>query len=271
MGVGMNSGGWRYIAASVVGTSHTKVGGACQDSNDCQLHQLSSGDNILVAVVSDGAGSAKFGGEGAALACSVFLDLVADHISGGHSVEQVSIESARFWLDVLKTRLSSQAESVSQPLREFACTLLGAIVADSCSAFIQIGDGAIVVADSEESEYGHIFWPDRGEYENTTHFITEESVDSHLRFEFVRRQIVEVALFSDGLQRLALDYRSQTAHRPFFEGLFRPLRKASEGRSEELTQFLVEFLSSARVSAKTDDDKTLVLATKLQDQVVEGV
>ena len=263
--------GWRYIAASAIGTSHIKRGEVCQDANDCQLFQLQNGSKILVAVVADGAGSAKFGGEGAALACSVFLDLVADHLSNGSAIEQVSEETARFWLNVVKSRLSGQAEAISQSLRDFACTLLAAIVGDASSVFIQVGDGVIVVADSEESAYGHIFWPDRGEYENTTHFITEESAEEHLQFEFVRREIVELALLSDGLQRLALDYRNHAAYKPFFEGLFRPLRGKAEGRSDELNRSLVEFLSSPRVNGKTDDDKTLILATRLQSEGLASV
>jgi hypothetical protein len=59
----MMPGGWRHIAASVVGTSHEKVGGACQDANDCQVYLLPSGENVLVAAVADGAGSAACGGK----------------------------------------------------------------------------------------------------------------------------------------------------------------------------------------------------------------
>ncbi len=215
--------GWRYAAASVVGTSHLRFGGACQDANDCHEFQLSSGNSILVGVVADGAGSAKSGGDGAALSCNAFIDLVSDYVSSGNTVEQISADTARFWLEVIRSRLSSKAESTSQELRDYACTFLGAVVGDLCAAFVQIGDGVIVVSDSEEMQYGHIFWPDRGEYENTTHFVTEEHVHEHLQFDSVRRGIVELAMLSDGLQRLALDYQGQTAHQPFFRGLMRRL------------------------------------------------
>ena len=132
-------------------------------------------------------------------------------------------------------------------------------------ACLQIGDGVIVVADSEEQVYGHVFWPDRGEYANTTHFITQDEAVEHLQFESVRRAIVEVAILTDGLQSVALNYQQQTAHQPFFRGLFGPLREVEEGRSHELSKSLAEFLSSPRVNEKTDDDKTLVLASRAQD------
>ena len=120
----------------------------------------------------------------------------------------------------------------------------------------------MVVADSEEHNYGHVFWPDRGEYANTTHFVTQDDAIEHLQFESIRRRIMEVALLTDGLQAIALNYQAQTAHEPFFKGVFAPLRSATEGCSRELSESLAAFLSSPRVNEKTDDDKTLVLASR---------
>jgi hypothetical protein len=264
----MNQGGWRYIAASVIGTSHQKVGGTCQDANDCQVYLLPSGEKVLVAAVADGAGSAACGGEGASRACSVFLGLVNDHISSGSTVEQISMETAKFWISVIQSALGKEAESVCRERREFACTLLGLVAGDSCAACLQIGDGVMVVADSEEHVYGHVFWPDRGEYANMTHFVTQDDAVEHLQFESVRRKIIEAAILSDGLQSIALNYQQQTAHEPFFRGLFAPLRELQEGRSHELSQSLATFLSSPRVNEKTDDDKTLVLACRVNNAVV---
>src|SRR6516164_9563533 len=117
----MNHGGWRYVAASVVGTSHVKMGGTCQDANDCQVYQLPSGEKVLVATVADGAGSAACGGEGAIRACSVLVGLVNDHLSSGNTVEQITAESAKFWISVIQSALGKEAESVSRDRRDFAC------------------------------------------------------------------------------------------------------------------------------------------------------
>ncbi len=259
----MKNGGWRYVAASVVGTSHEKLGGACQDANDCQVYILPGGENVLVAAIADGAGSAICGGEGAARACSVLVSLVNDHLSNGNTVEQISLETAKFWITVIQSTIGKEAESVSRERRDFACTLLALVAGSSCVACLQIGDGVMVAADSEEHVYGHIFWPDRGEYANTTHFITQDDAIEHLQFESIRREIVDVALLTDGLQSIALNYQQQTAHEPFFRGLFAPMRTLGEGRSSEMSRSLVEFLASPRVNEKTDDDKTLVLASRV--------
>ena len=262
----MSTVGWRYAAASVVGTSHLKFGSPCQDANDCHEFQLSSGESVLVGVVADGAGSAKSGGDGAVLSCNMFVDLVSDYISSGNTIEQIASETARFWLEVIRSRLSKEAESTSQQLRDYACTFLGAVVGERCAAFVQVGDGVIVVSDSEEKQYGHIFWPDRGEYENTTHFLTEDQLHENIQFDSVQRKVVDLAILSDGLQRLALDYRLQTTHHPFFQGLFPPFEKLPNGRSDAFSRSLVDFLSSPKVNQRTDDDKTLLLATRRTSQ-----
>ena len=259
----MMPGGWRYVAASVVGTSHEKRGDTCQDANDCQVHRLPSGEKVFVAAVADGAASASRGGDGAAKACNAFLNLANDYLNSGNSVEQISLDTARSWIHEIQQALGKEAESISLDPREFACTLLGFVAGQSCTACLQIGDGVIVVADSEERTYGHVFWPDRGEYANTTHFITEDEVLDHLQFAAVQRQIVEAALLTDGLQSVALDYQQHAAHGPFFRGLFAPLQAIAEGQCDELSLSLREFLSSHRVNEKTDDDKTLVLASRV--------
>jgi serine/threonine protein phosphatase PrpC len=259
----MTHGGWRYVAASVVGTSHEKVGGICQDANDCQVHLLPNGEKVFVAAVADGAGSALRGGDGAAKACSVFLNLANEHLNSGNSVEQISLDTARSWILEIQNAIGKEAESICLDPRELACTLLGFVAGQSHTACLQVGDGVIVVADSEQGAYGHVFWPDRGEYANTTHFVTEDQAVEHLQFAVVQRQIVEAALLTDGLQDVALDYHEHAAHEPFFRGLFAPLKTAEEGRCDELSRSLREFLSSHRVNEKTDDDKTLVLASRV--------
>jgi hypothetical protein len=258
----MSMGGWRYVAASVIGTSHEKAGGTCQDANDCQIYALPAGEKVLIAAVADGAGSAVCGGEGAARTCRALLGLMDEYLDSGRTVEQVTRDTVRSWMATIQNLLEEEAKAVSRERRDFACTILGLLVGESCAACLQVGDGVIVLADSEEHAYGHVFWPDRGEYVNTTHFVTEDDAVERLQFESVKRRVMEVALLTDGLQTIALNYQQQSAHEPFFKGLFVPLRTAEEGCSRELSESLAAFLSSPRVNEKTDDDKTLVLASR---------
>ena len=94
----MSMGGWRYVAASVIGTSHEKTGGTCQDANDCQIYASHAGEKILAAAVADGAGSAVCSGEGAARTCRALLGLMVDHLDSGRTVEQVTNDTVRSWI-----------------------------------------------------------------------------------------------------------------------------------------------------------------------------
>jgi hypothetical protein len=60
---------------------------------------------------------------------------------------------------------------------------------------------------------------------------------------------------------VALDFRAQQPHGPFFAPMFAALRKEAE--PERLTEPLRAFLDSPALAERTDDDKTLILATRL--------
>jgi hypothetical protein len=143
-------------------------------------------------------------------------------------------------------------------LREFATTILTAIVGPSQALFSHIGDGVIVYGDGDG--YRTPFWPQQGEYANTTYFLTGSDFEDQIAFEGIDRQIDEVALLTDGLQPLALHYATRSVHSPFFQPMFAALRGAND--PEEFREPLKAFLNSAGVNSRTDDDKTLVLATR---------
>ena len=99
-----------------------------------------------------------------------------------------------------------EAQSLAAEMTDLASTLLGAIVGQSGAAFFQIGDGAIVFRQGDS--YEHVFWPSSGEYANMTYFLTNAQFAEHLEFVWLDRQVDEVAFLTDGLQRLAMDFRA---------------------------------------------------------------
>ncbi|MFN8515473.1 MAG: protein phosphatase 2C domain-containing protein [Chloroflexia bacterium] len=129
---------------------------------------------------------------------------------------------------------------------------LAAVVGDDAASYCQIGDGAIVVAAPDESDgYRWVFWPQHGEYENETVFATDLDAPRLIAVEQAGQAVDEVALFSDGLQRLALHYEGRTAHAPFFLPMFAPVRAADPGRADALSTQLATFLASRSTPAPT--------------------
>jgi hypothetical protein len=161
-------------------------------------------------------------------------------------------------VDAARARVLEEAATQGVVPRQLACTLLAVIVGGGWAAFAQIGDGVIVF--NGDAGYELAFWPDNGEYANTTRFLTDDDYRKHLRIETVTRQISELAVMTDGLQMLALDFKGARVHDRFFEPLFRTVR--NNPNEEALRTSLLEFMDSKRVNERTDDDKTLLLATR---------
>jgi hypothetical protein len=262
---------WKYISASVLGTSHGRTETPCQDSNGCRVFTTKNGSEVLVAVASDGAGSSKRSEEGSALACSLFLQEMEILLGsdGSGEVREISEEFVKNWLTSFQREVALRAEHEELKPRDFACTFIAAIVGHDCAAFAQIGDGAIIVPSPEEpDEYCYVFWPQQGEYANQTYFATDADAHEKIQYELVPHRVDEVAVLTDGIQGLALHYQSQTAHNPFFQPIFAWLRPAPEGYSDKFTASLAAYLNSPKVNESTDDDKTLVLATRRESSAI---
>ena len=70
----------------------------------------------------------------------------------------------------------------------------------------------------EPGEYRDL-WPQHGEYANTTNFVTQDNITEAMEFE-TGPPVNELALFSDGIERLVLDLSTRTVHSPAFRPIF---------------------------------------------------
>jgi Protein phosphatase 2C len=251
---------WKIIRASTIGTSHIKSGSLCQDSCYADVIHTSDDQEYLVIVVSDGAGSAKEGGQGAELTCETAISSISNSLEK-ESADIFTEQSAVTWIENIRNVISDKAKADDFTVRDFACTFLGAVIGSSQSLFFQIGDGAIVL--SVNYVQGVVFWPESGEFANMTYFVTDQDALSNLRIQISNMSFNEIAVFTDGIQRLALSFEQQRPHPPFFDPMFAVLRKQSPEHCDALDEQLRQFLESPAVNERTDDDKTLVLATRL--------
>ena len=254
----MTPGAWKAVYDSVAGTSHRAIELPCQDA--CRVVQLKTPRGVLlVACCADGAGSASHSEKGSEVVCDTFVKVVERDISTFDSNETVDPELVMRWIDEVRASVAQRAEELALEVRQLASTFLAAVVGEATALFIQVGDGAIAVR--ADNGYEPVFWPQSGEFANTTNFITDERCKERVQWSFQTRQIDEVALFSDGLERLALRFADRCVHNPFLEPLFMSLRMADS--SEAYFEPLRRFLDSPKVNERTDDDKTLILATRL--------
>jgi hypothetical protein len=249
---------WNVLGQSVRGPAHEVSGQPCQDSCLVRLRPLAGGEALLLAVA-DGAGSAALSHVGSSQTCEKVTGLVLADLDEGLPITEVDRDTALSWLVRLRWHLGACAREHGAALPDLACTLLLAVVTEEVAVFAQVGDGAIVALDPDGA-YRPVFWPQSGEYANTTFFVTDETAADRLDFRLVRGAVDELALMSDGVQGLALTYADRSAHQPFFRSLFARVRQGPTG--EDLSAGLARFLDSAPVRARSDDDKTLILATR---------
>ena len=259
---------WRTAYASAAGTSHVRRGTPCQDAGRCDVVQAADGSEILVASVSDGAGSAPRSEQGARLAVESFQQVFADRARAQPGLGFLDEACARAWLESLQADIAALAEADGLSARDYACTFLGAVIGPTAAAFLQVGDGAIVVADGrDDDEHRWITWPQHGEFANSTFFVTMEEAGQMLAFtrreiDDARAPVRELVMFSDGLERLILDMGRRTVHSPSVRPILNWLAGTEPPGGP--SGVLATYLDSANVNRRTDDDKTLVMATRAE-------
>lgn len=247
---------WRTAAVSVAGVSHLKAGQPCQDAHLCG--QLPGG--VLVAAVADGAGSAPRAEIGSACAVRAAVTAVVDRLGDGLPLED---EDWHLLLHEVfqeaRRAVTVEAAARKHPPADLATTLLLALATPELIAAGQVGDGA-VVARLADDRFQAITRPPAQEFVNETTFLTSADFLAQAQLSVYRARLTGLALFSDGLQRLALKMPEGTPHPPFFTPLLRFVTDTRERATAE--EQLRRFLQSPRITERADDDLTLVLAVR---------
>ena len=284
---------WKAIARSAIGTSHIKQQMPCQDYGDYKII-----NDAIIGVVADGAGSAKHSDIGAKLAVDTVLEAFTEQniaaiteLYDSHTVEEAKnktnsawkpwnllakteknsntaatiarspaeTKASQFFSQIVKeviSSLSTQAKNNNYSINDLACTLLIAIATPNGIAAMQIGDGFITVRYPEQDPL-LLFSPDKGEYVNETTFITSTNALKDMKVVVQPGQPEFICASTDGLERLAIRLSDSTPFTPFFEPLEQYLRETDN--LEESDEYLLSFLNSERLNARTDDDKTLFM------------
>jgi hypothetical protein len=222
---------------------------------------------MVFGAVADGAGSAQFSEIGATLAVNTALAYLQTHLYKAILDTDLPTESEiQPLFEEMVTQvvevLEQTAKDGDYPLRELGCTLLSFIATDQWLAAMQIGDGFIVVQPEAEADFKLLFEPDKGEFINETVFVTSQSAIEQMQCCVYPWGPRFICAATDGLEKVAVRYQDWQPFAPFFKPLVDCLDLIAQSDDQHI--YLRSFLESDRLNARTDDDKTLVIALQTQ-------
>lgn len=259
----MSEPSWEWVSASAIGTSHLRGNRGCDDSGAC-IFVHGRAESALIAVCSDGAGSAQRSSVGSRIVVRAFCRNARSYLQNGGTVAGLSREIASDWLDDMRGRIATVANTSGLIPRDFAATLVGCIVSDRGAQILHVGDGAAVYRTSKSDDWAVASWPSHGEYASTTYFVTDDPEPS-FELSAIDGEVSELAVFTDGIEHLVLNFSNNTAFPPFFNQMFSGFKSGGSGKHRKLSQHLSNYLQSPSICDKTDDDKTLLLARRIID------
>ena len=282
---------WQVYGASSIGKSHIDSNLPNQDSI-----YLQKTEHGMVAVVCDGAGSAKFSQAGAAFFSQSIGKMLLSLGVGLSVSHSVSISGIAFDLVQVKQQIIEQLSQIrldlqsqlpaESSLRDYHTTFTGLLIHSNHEALlVQIGDSPLITSQFVV-RHPHIDYftnlqvygdDSKNEYVNETHFITQDNWQSFLRVEPIDLSQVDcLALMSDGCADLVFEGASVTPkiYRPFFGNLLFNLTQSQS--SQQGSAIIEQALGNPATYRLTGDDKSLVVLLKNQqhyqnlEPMVEG-
>lgn len=236
------------LSASIQGALHKAKGLACQDYS---CHKIKG--KKLVAVISDGAGSAKYGKIGARIICKTLCDvLLSANIS---NIEQNIVKAIDIARDKLIIHPLNRHKS-PKDLLDFSATIVGAFCHAGKGVFFHIGDGAALAFNHNNYADFVISEPENGAFACETYFYTMPDWQDWLRIKKFEK-IDRILLMTDGVTCFAFDEYSALRNN-FVLPIVQYLEK--EEQKNTALQALQNTLNNKKAQHINADDKTILWA-----------
>jgi hypothetical protein len=181
---------WVPASAAVIGSGHEAKNLPCQDYAAGKRRK-----GATAICLADGAGSAMRSDKGAECCVETVLDYLCDYFDELFSYDKSVIASGI--LTAVLRELQLMANSVDANIKEFASTLLFAVVKDNKLVAGHLGDG--VIGYDQKNSIKVLSHPVRGEFANETIFTTSNgAVDKFKIFKGTIEEVNSFILMSDG-------------------------------------------------------------------------
>jgi len=246
---------WKVVASSVPGTSHREQNIPCQDA-----YQWSVENNILIAVVSDGAGSASKSDIGS----QVVSNTITEHMQGFCSDQNKMSDSDFLKQEITnaieKARKLLLAENNEALLEDYYATIVGCICTPTVGLFFQIGDGLGAAVYNNDWQNCIMSLPENGEFSDQTYFYTQDNWQEHLRFSAFDPEVQYLILMSDGAMSFAAAKQLKGLESKFMVPVSHYLEQNDQQQGNTA---LESTLDSPKTYSITGDDKTLLWVARV--------
>jgi hypothetical protein len=249
----------------------------CQDA--IRVEELEEENPAILFALSDGAGSAPYGKEGAEFIVSTFVDTVRTRFRERQYPGRVPLRTVPLLQTLLESLRDTREELVKKSLidgihpEDLNATFIGGILfqdffGETGLIYLSVGDSVLIAFD-ENFEPIHVNPITIGEYPNTTVFLSSPEFGSVLTVGVVENP-GWVFVSSDGLdgvffrQKLISELERKLPHYEKFmwrvdpyPNLITLIEKLSLGKID--SDGLREFLQMEKVSQLNGDDKSLII------------
>ena len=235
------------IATSVCGALHKVKGLQCQD-----YYCTKSLGHKAVAVVSDGAGSAKYGKIGAKVVCETMCDVL---LKANMKNIQKSVAKA---VEIARQKLIFHRYNKSKSENElinFSATVVGAFYHNGEGMFFHIGDGAGIAFSAGNYDDFTISEPENGAYSCETYFYTMSDWKEFLRFKRFT-DINRLILMTDGVTGFVFGNEGCEIRQNFLIPIVEYLE--SEQDKKRAFNALRNTLNDRKAQRINPDDKTML-------------
>lgn len=242
--------------AACIGESHKRNGLPLQDSFEVFGD---SAQKYAVAVVSDGAGSARHAEVGSKRICSILAKEFRRLCEAGPTVSFPAFkETVSFAIQSTRRSLVDDGYS----LADCHATVVATLAFDDKCFLVHLGDGIHVVFIREPNGTiaACVSEPENGDASNETFFYTEDDWHNHLRLTEIPREVLACLLMSDGMEEFVWNPKAGLKL-PFCRPLLQKSRDAVIS-GQDLNATLSDVVSDERTNKFTNDDKTLCLVLR---------
>ena len=247
---------YKILAASQRGRSHAHKGQFREDD-----FFIAQGKNWQLAIVADGAGSAKYSRYGSWLICHTMGAFLTQVLSRPIAIELLDIKlEFRGALGAALCAIEDEAEHQQALIKDYASTILVVLFYFDIQKqeyiywTVAIGDGAIALYQPQQGQVQLLNTPDSGDYAGETRFLSDSNFMQAPIINYSTKEFWPCLLMTDGVSDAFFDSDNALKSHQAWQYLWQFLQQQNALTDEKLLLTCLDFWSKGN-----HDDRTLVV------------